>query len=661
MEDTDDNLSNSSNTNFQSTAAEQSVFVNSSQVDVNSFSHSEPKTSSGLHGTCSLADTNAQTIASENINGMEFTNSNSAAQTEAFARYHESTVALTARIGVLAARAGVDNPLNQFQMDVETNNIELPCNEDLEKIAHKLSEECGQVYTPRPVSNRLFIKPMNKNAKKPSLAAAEDKTKNGAVMPRIRKRDHSASSILSISSVSTSNRFELLAETNETASSTLINVPKASTSNVRLSDCSDSEPPNTKKQKSATNAKPASIKSTNNNGSTGIGTKRIRIPPIVVNSDNKGLVDVLFSHELKFKPRLLAGCVKIMPDNQEQHKLITIKLKELELPFHSYAFERTKKLKAIAYGVPFTDEPTVLNELKQCGAPVLSVRLIKSVKHTHYQRYFVEFEKNGMNVDVLNNKFQFLLRHKISWSLANNKKAGIMVCRRCAGIGHGISCCHQMITCIYCAGNHFGYDCLNTAIDSETGRRAAAAPKCANCDFAGLPSNHTAIDISCPLALAEKAKIKNGFGKNKKSPTSKNMMNNIHAKDASWPELRRALLSGKSQTLSGTDVKTGSPFGAASSFAEITKSGAPQQMNTRSRSRHRRGQSSMRNRSQSNVTFDDWEGSVSAFSNGKKFAQMLSLEQCVSIATEIANGYEQCHSLNDQIQLILRVINKMKK
>lgn len=255
-----------------------------------------------------------------------------------------------------------------------------------------------------------------------------------------------------------------------------------------------------------------------------------------MNSDNKGLVELLFSHDLKFKPRLLAGCVKILPDSVEAHAAITEKLKELMLPFHSYAFDRVKKLKAIAFGVPFTDELTFMNEMKQAGAPILSARLLQSTKHTHYQRYIVEFEKAGMNIEALNKRFQYVLRHKISWSAANNKKAGIMICRRCAGIGHGISWCHQMITCIYCAQNHFGSECPSSEINNETGRRTALSPKCANCEFAGLHSEHIAIDLNCPLALAEKEKLKTGFGKTKSAAIQpKKIANNTQVSDHNWP------------------------------------------------------------------------------------------------------------------------------
>lgn len=235
-----------------------------------------------------------------------------------------------------------------------------------------------------------------------------------------------------------------------------------------------------------------------------------------------------------------------------------------------------------------------------------------------------------------------------------------MICRRCAGIGHGISCCHQMVTCIYCAQNHFGVNCPNSEIDNETGR-TARSPKCANCDFAGLRSDHIATDLECPLALAEKEKLKTGFGKAKNaSNQSKKVLTISHENDPSWPALRKALFSAKSDSaVDKANNKT-----TYESYANVTMSSStPTPQSTplmRSRSRSRHNHNINRDRSQSGVSFANSVGNSSfAADDNSHFAQLLSMEQMVTIATEIANGY-QCATLTDQIQLILRAIKKVK-
>lgn len=59
------------------------------------------------------------------------------------------------------------------------------------------------------------------------------------------------------------------------------------------------------------------------------------------------------------------------------------------------------------------------------------------------------------------------MQHVIRWGPASKRCNASLVCRRCAGIGHGIPWSNESICCIYCADKHFPKECALTKYDSE--------------------------------------------------------------------------------------------------------------------------------------------------------------------------------------------------
>lgn len=562
-------------------------------------------------------------------------------------------------------------------VSIPMNDTQLSDGSSFSKVdSQNLFPSKGPIYKPLPSNRRVFMKPLNKSS---GSSASVQSGHANAVEPmelsnssansrkrKARKRDGSSASNISYSSeLSLSNSFAILdgedgsvvgVSTGIPAKSNKITVTTDSGEKVGVEDLDEGRP-NVNVTQSGTSAG-NSIK-TNAIGSK-LKPKRVYVPPIVVNSTSKELIDVLFNEKFNFAPKLLATCTKIIPVSLEEHEKIQNRLKLLKLPFHSYAPERPKIFRAVAYGVPQMDKETFLEELKSTHAPVLDARLVQWTQNAHYQKYVADFTRGGIDLDVLNRKHNKINRHVIRWGPARKKKNSIMICRRCAGIGHGILWCNESICCYFCAEEHFGNECPMAFIDVSNNRRTIKNPKCANCAYVGYDHKHAATDDNCTSALAEVArlkKIKTGSkpSNNEHSTTKTKPWNDLRAalanknKSTSLPELQRHV-GRKNAEFQSTALELGS-------FANVVASDAS--TNRRSRSRTRATNRSISrtpgvSRDSAKVMFA--EGNL----GGNEFEQLLSLSEVTHIALCLANGYSQCRTVADQIRLIVSTIDSLK-
>lgn len=420
--------------------------------------------------------------------------------------------------------------------------------------------------------------------------------------------------------------------------------------------------------------KPKSKPSTSAN--TAEKEKRVFVPPIVVNTVDQNFVKVLFEENYKFSPKLLATCIKIKPESLEEHTRISERLCGFKLAFHSYAPSRPKIFRVMAYGIPKMDLSTFKNEVALRQAPILDARFVDSSKNGIYLTAVVDFKRGETDLQQLNRKHNIVEKHIIRWGPATKRRNAIIICRRCAQIGHGITWCNESICCVYCAGEHFPKECTITRYDSEKKKIVSSAPKCANCAFSGRDDDHFATDIECPTALNEANRLK----KYRSLYNDNRIKDKFSLQSMSWYDLRKDLANKTPATQSNACRNNTFASMLRSSNSQVNANTNNVEHSSRSRTRttqqnnkfnlerrtfERPARSNSRSRARSRSKQSNRMPSASRPSNGlfggdEDFEQLLSLEEVTYIALKLANGYGQCTSVNDQIKLIVNTINGMK-
>lgn len=482
----------------------------------------------------------------------------------------------------------------------------------------------NQDYRPMPTKNRAFLKQKKENNTNLNVGSIEKvgtkKSHEARALirtPNALKRNASADSM---SSINTHNRFEILAEEGDNAPNKVI-IKEVNGRMVRME---------ASEQRTDSGAP-------SNDGKSKSSGKKVFVPAIIVNSVDRRWSTELLEEGFDFFPMLMPNCTKLKPTSLSEHALIINRLKKFKLAFHSYAPTKPKIFKAIAYNVPPITEKEFLEYVSVTGAPIVRAKMVQSSANNNYHVFVADFTRGNIDTVKLNQKHNIVSRHIIRWGPATKRRNSIIICRRCSGIGHGINWCHENICCIYCAGDHFPNECVNKVYDPVTKRVNSKSPKCDD-------DNHLAIDENCPMALREVERIKK-----QRTPNNTRSSKDFSLKNNEWFDLRKNLNRPKplpavysSQTLTG------------GSYAGVVRSQASNLEVRGNRARSRSRSSARKSRPKRDSS------TVSFATNDDQFEELLSLEEVTHIALMLANGYNQCHSIADQMKLIVNTIRSLR-
>ncbi|GBP86552.1 Nucleic-acid-binding protein from transposon X-element [Eumeta japonica] len=176
------------------------------------------------------------------------------------------------------------------------------------------------------------------------------------------------------------------------------------------------------------------------------------------------------------------------------------------IPFHTYALEEERKVKAVLKGVPVEiDTEDIKADLVRHEYPIVQVvHRMHRRDGTAVGLVLAILNKTDGATDIFKNLANVCGLSGITVE-APYKKGIPGQCHRCQLYGHAATNCHAPPRCVKCLDPHWTKECTRTR-DSE------GKPACCNCG-----SDHTANYGGCPAA--PKPKPKSSYNKNIKSPT----------------------------------------------------------------------------------------------------------------------------------------------
>ncbi|GBP67549.1 Nucleic-acid-binding protein from transposon X-element [Eumeta japonica] len=170
------------------------------------------------------------------------------------------------------------------------------------------------------------------------------------------------------------------------------------------------------------------------------------------------------------------------------------------IPFHTYALEEERKVKAVLKGVPVEiDTEDIKADLVRQEYPVQVVHRMHRRDGTALGLVLAILNKTDGATDIFKNLANVCGLSGITVE-APYKKGIPGQCHRCQLYGHAATNCHAPPRCVKCLDPHWTKECSRTR-DSE------GKPACCNCG-----SDHTANSGGCPAA--PKPKPKSSYNKN---------------------------------------------------------------------------------------------------------------------------------------------------
>lgn len=397
-------------------------------------------------------------------------------------------------------------------------------------------------------------------------------------------------------------------------------------------------------------------------------TKKTHVPPIVINNKEKNWPVDLQAEGYTFTTTITARGYKLKPCSLDEHARIEERLMASGVGFHSFSAEKSNTVRVIASGVPATSHDDFMSNLLATNVPAVSARLVEWTRNLHCQKWVVDVKRGATNLEKLNSVHNSYNHYRIWWKAAAKTKSTLSICRRCCGIGHAIKKCREMIVCVYCAGSHYGNECMDTFIDAKTHKRSANSPKCINCFVNEYDHAHCAIDSDCPTAVDETKRILAFRNKNKSKSTEKSEKSSNGSntgKSGNWVDLRKQLNSrAQFPPLPKSLAETfGMPNWTSHADSVQTDTtglmGTPRAPRSRDRNDDNKRAQASRSRSCSGQRSNSAR-SVSFQESVAHDELLLSLADLTHIAVALAGGYDKCKTIGDQIALVVKAINEMK-
>lgn len=244
-----------------------------------------------------------------------------------------------------------------------------------------------------------------------------------------------------------------------------------------------------------------------------------KIAPIVVTDINADIHSIATELNVLMETKIISigkkFFVKSLDDKQKLIDALTSK--KINFFYHP---DGKKIFKAVLTGLPEIDTINITNCLKDTYNITVSKVTMFNTKSSS-KLYLCHFDKADTNMKILNT-VKVVYSHIVNWQPFKPKKPALTQCFRCTMYGHGASTCVRYAVCMLCAGEHLTNECNVINPNTEN-----PVYKCFNCACNGLPHNHKACDVLCPLRTKYTASKEHTRNKSRNSTTSKQTNNNF--------------------------------------------------------------------------------------------------------------------------------------
>ncbi|GBP34199.1 Nucleic-acid-binding protein from transposon X-element [Eumeta japonica] len=207
--------------------------------------------------------------------------------------------------------------------------------------------------------------------------------------------------------------------------------------------------------------------------------------------------------------------IKIITNIIEDFRKLNSYLIKSNIPFHTFALEEERKIKAVIKGVPIEIETeSVKDDLERQGYPVTAVHRMHRRDGTALGLVLAILERCDQARDIFKNLYNICGLSGIK-AEAPYKRGMPGQCHRCQLYGHAAANCYAQPRCVKCLVPHWTRDC-------DRNKESGGEPYCCNCG-----QNHTAYYGGCPVA--SKPKVFPPLGKTNRPPTRANATPPIRA------------------------------------------------------------------------------------------------------------------------------------
>lgn len=227
----------------------------------------------------------------------------------------------------------------------------------------------------------------------------------------------------------------------------------------------------------AMNNVPASITAS---ASTNAKARVQKPKPIFVQSSFEVIKNALQSTSIQFSSKPL---MKIVNSNKsiniqcasldDKRKLMEL-LDNKHLLYHTYTEPHLKNSVFVLKGLNVAETEEVKKDLIEAGLTPSSVSTLSKNDKSEVAVYIVAFERNSMNLGVLNRSHNSIGFLRVKWESLLKEKKRPTQCFRCQAWGHAANNCKRTPRCLKCLDNHEQGKCPRTTRDGNA--------KCVNCE-----------------------------------------------------------------------------------------------------------------------------------------------------------------------------------
>ncbi|GBP63762.1 Nucleic-acid-binding protein from transposon X-element [Eumeta japonica] len=205
--------------------------------------------------------------------------------------------------------------------------------------------------------------------------------------------------------------------------------------------------------------------------------------------------------------------IKIITNTIEDFRKLNSYLIKSNIPFHTFALEEERKIKAVIKGVPIEIETEAVKEdLERQGYPVTAVHRMHRRDGTALGLVLAILERCDQARDIFKNLYNVCGLSGIK-AEAPYKRGMPGQCHRCQLYGHAAANCYAQPRCVKCLVPHWTRDC-------DRNKESGGEPSCCNCG-----QNHTANYGGCPVA--PKPKVVNNKNRNINQQNRHNTANKV--------------------------------------------------------------------------------------------------------------------------------------
>lgn len=185
--------------------------------------------------------------------------------------------------------------------------------------------------------------------------------------------------------------------------------------------------------------------------------------------------------------------VKIQAKDESTYSSITKALLERNTEFHTYKLKSEQNFNVVLRGLHHsTDVESIKEEIRAYGHEVINVSNIKgTISKKPFPMFWVNLKPNQSNKEIY--EVKYILSTKISFEPPKPKRV-IPQCINCQMYGHTKKFCHHSPRCVKCTGNHHTKDCPRKIKSNEV--------KCVLCE-----ENHPANYKGCSVYKQLQRKI----------------------------------------------------------------------------------------------------------------------------------------------------------